>query len=316
VVDQKAHVYNTGADQYSVTVGNDGGNGEGIRNQFVNSDPDSLRPMIDALGRTVNYSKEVESRLASILDELNMAWQGDLAQNAVDAIALLQKDAGVVTDKAGVVQGVLDSFRDSWANLRRLAGTLDDDDDERARRYFHMFATVHNDALNGLPSKITYYSPMSDKTGTGGFGGVDTNIPKPDYPKPPAYTPPPPFHIGAGAGDTHAGLGAGFDPSTSLAGLGGGGADVGGLGGASGAGFHGGGAGAGAGAGLGGGIGAAGAGAGGAAGGGSGAGGFLPPPMTGSGGAGGNESEHERTTWLEEDEDVWGGGEGQAGLIS
>jgi hypothetical protein len=38
--------------------------------------------------------------------------------------------------------------------------------------------------------------------------------------------------------------------------------------------------------------------------------------MTGSGGAGGNESEHERTTWLEEDEDVWGGGEGQAGLIS
>lgn len=110
---------------------------------------------------------------------------------------------------------------------------------------------------------------------------------------------------------------AGYDPSAS--GLGGGGLGAGGLG--SGGLGAGGGAGTGlsgvGGAGIGAGSGAAlGAGAG-AAGGASGAGGgrgAMMAPM--HGGGNGSEEERERSTWLNEDDDVWGSTDAPSGVIA
>ena len=119
---------------------------------------------------------------------------------------------------------------------------------------------------------------------------------------------------------------AGYDPS----GLGGGGAGGGGIGAGgglgSGAGAGGLGSGAGglgsagglAGAGVGGGANGAAAGglAGAAAGQGGRPGAVGAQPMRGGGAGGGDESERERSTWLNEDDDVWGGTEAPPSVIS
>jgi len=122
-----------------------------------------------------------------------------------------------------------------------------------------------------------------------------------------------PGHVGPGIGPGGIGPGTGIDAGSSLAGAGGGpGVGPGGAGGA--------GLGSGGGPGAGGGLGSSGGLAGGAAGGGGtsygvagvpdGAGGAAGAgrgmmPMTG--GQGNDEQERERSTWLTEDEDVWGG---------
>ena len=169
--------------------------------------------------------------------------------------------------------------------------------------------------------------------GAPGPGPVGPGAPGPGPIGPGAPKPGP---IGPGYGPGGIGPGTGIDTGSSLAGVGGGG--VGG-----GIGVAGGGVGAGSGTALGaaGGFGAAGgglAGAGGDAGAGTGAGlsgasaGRMGPavgfgPDGGAAGAGrgmvpmqgvgqGNEEERERTTWLSEEDDVWGGSDAPPSTIS
>lgn len=158
----------------------------------------------------------------------------------------------------------------------------------------------------------------------------DDDFTRPEFTDPPRtdYNPTPydPAPYTGGGPDIGTSGGAGLDTDGSLAGLGGGG---GALGGGAGAGGLGGidpnaaGAGVGAGAGAGG-------GANGALGAGSGAGGFGPGAGGTAGGAAGvggrgmmmpmhgqqgDEDERERTTWLSEDDDIWGAEENLPGVI-
>ncbi|WP_019632910.1 WXG100 family type VII secretion target [Actinomadura atramentaria] len=103
-----------------------------------------------------------------------------------------------------------------------------------------------------------------------------------------------PFGLGGGGGGLPGGGGGGLGGGLGGGGLGGGGLAGGLPGGMAGSGLRGAGAGSGLGAGTKGGAGGAGG-----------------APMGGRGGGGGKgEEEHERSTWLVEDEDVWGGGDG------
>ncbi|WP_192809731.1 WXG100 family type VII secretion target [Actinomadura rudentiformis] len=129
---------------------------------------------------------------------------------------------------------------------------------------------------------------------------------------------------GGGGGSDLAGVPKGNGPGGGIPGGGdpfgrGGGAGGGGIpgGGAGGGGIPGGGmAGAMPGAGMGGGAGRGGAGTGKGSGlgkGGMRAGGMgMGAPMGGAGGRGGSEDENERSTWLTEDEDIWGGSDDAA----
>lgn len=168
--------------------------------------------------------------------------------------------------------------------------------------------------------------------------------PNPPIDNNPPITTTPPIHVGAPGSDLPGSSVPTVDSGTSLAGYDGG-VGAGGIGGIGGGGAYGAGGGA---PGIGGGPGALGAGAGGygatgtaglgagAAGPGAGGGGVLVGggaatgagaggagargagmmPMRG-GGRGGDEDERERSTWLEEDEDVWGGGsDAPPGVIS
>jgi uncharacterized protein YukE len=218
--------------------------------------------------------------------------------------------------------------------------TGDSGEDQAAQEHMNRLATRTIEANQAMPESIApdfpgqgRYGPGGDPpqgptpySGGGAPGGGGGSVPSDPFGSggsdPFAASKPDPFGNAPGAGS---GAGAGNDPfgsGTDLAGVGGGpgagaGLGSGGLGGGAGAGAGLGG-GPGAGAGLGGGPNAAGLGAGmgpgmgagrgvgaGAAGkGGAGRPGMGGAPMGGHGGEG--EEERERSTWLTEDEDVWG----------
>ncbi|HEY7046017.1 MAG TPA: hypothetical protein VH373_02260 [Jatrophihabitantaceae bacterium] len=151
--------------------------------------------------------------------------------------------------------------------------------------------------------------------------GIPPNPGTPPVPGPGVPGAPGPIGPGPGIPGTGIGPGTGIDTGSSLAGLdGGGGLGGGGLGGAPsglGGGAPGAGGGlAGAGSGLGNGAGGLGAGAGaGGAGDGAGAAGMGGRGMMPMHGSGNDEEERERSTWLVEDEDVWGGTDAPSGTI-
>jgi hypothetical protein len=241
------------------------------------------------------------------------------------------------------VDELRETFSWDWAEhkLRDWISSQDDD----AKKAYHSLANQHVSTMDGMPqgTQLTYKEPIDQNVPTTPTppstppGGVPkTSMPKDTMPKTtdpstqlpktdpnsldphttpnPSISPTtPPSHSGIGSGSGYDG--SGIDPGTGLAGAGGGGltgAGAGGLGsgggvgglpgaGAGGLGSAGAGSGLpGAGAGLAGGLpgaGTGGAGRGGRVGGAMGGGG-------GHGGPGGDEDEH--STWLNEDEDVWG----------
>lgn len=239
------------------------------------------------------------------------------------------------------VDELRETFSWGWAEhkLRDWISTQDDD----AKKAYHSLATQHVSTMDGMPqgSQLSYSNPTDQNVplppntppGTPPGSVPKTSLPHQTTPKTtlpttnpnslnPHTTPNPsispttvPSHSGIGSGS---GLGgSGIDPGTGLAGAGGGltGAGAGGLGAGGGVGGL---PGAGTGAG---GLGAAGAGSGlpgagaGLAGGlpgagmaGAGRGGRMGGMMGGAGGHGGQEAGDgdEHSTWLNEDEDIWG----------
>ena len=241
--------------------------------------------------------------------------------------------AGISTLQAGWRQCKADA-----ANLKTgfsvtdaaIKGDFSGGNDQGAKNIYDAFTRTENDAMHQMPNTLVWHNPLGDRDHSPG-------PPKPSGPPGPGHIPPGPGHIPPGPGhippgtpgppgpghipgtgiDGGGGLpGTGIDTSGGLAGIGdgggiggGGGGLGGGLGGGSGLGGGVGSGGAGAGAG-GGGLGAAGAGSGlGAGGAGAGAGaagarGAGMMPMHPSGGN--DEQERERSTWLTEEDDVWG----------
>ncbi len=222
-------------------------------------------------------------------------------------------------------------------------GTGAGQDTDGAHALYDRFTKSMDTAMHTMPSQLTYHTPLGTRDGPGPGpggpgpgpgGGLGPGV------GPGGIGPGPGTHIGPGPGTGPGGIGpgpggwgggpgtgpggvgpgTGLDTGAGLAGFDGGGGGLGsggglgpgaglgsggGLGsgaGAGGAGLSGAGSGAGAGEGLAGGAG--GAGAGGAA-----AGGRGMMPMHG-GGNGNDEEERERSTWLTEDDDVWGGDDG------
>ncbi|TMQ97807.1 WXG100 family type VII secretion target [Actinomadura soli] len=228
-------------------------------------------------------------------------------------------DAGVVaagTMVAGPAGGMIAL---GGKKLGEAFGLIDSAEEKAAQEHMKRLGERTVEANRAMPDKITTNMPetsITSKVPTNNIGGGGGNIPGGGG------------NIPGGGGSIPGGGGGGSIPGTGgsgsdLAGLppgGGGGAGDpfgrtglggGGMPGGGGGSIPGGGGGLGAG-GLAGGMPGAGMGRGGGAGAGmgkagrGGMGGGMP--MGGGRGGGGNgEDEHERTTWLTEDEDVWGG---------
>jgi hypothetical protein len=258
---------------------------------------------------------------------------GDNTRKCGDALSTFQSDWITLKGQAGdLYEGV--------------AGTGFHQDNDGAHRIYDAFTKSMDTAMHTMPSELVYHTPLSsDKydhvtgpggpgpggpgpggfgpgTGPGGIGpGTGPGIGPGTGPgigpgTGPGYGPGTgPGGIGPGG----IGPGTGVDTGAGLAGFDGGGAGGFGAGDASGVGPGGGiGPGSGIGAG-GGGAGLSGGGAGGGAGlvgGGAGAGGAGAAAAGGRGmmpmygGQGGDEEERERSTWLTEDDDIWGGEDG------
>jgi hypothetical protein len=258
---------------------------------------------------------------------------GDNTRKCGDALSTFQSDwINLKSQASSLYEGV--------------AGTGLNQDNDGAHRIYDAFTKSMDTAMHTMPSELVYHTPLSsDKydhvgppgpgpggpgpggfgpgTGPGGIGpGTGPGIGPGTGPGYGPGTGPGGNGPGTGPGGIGPGgigPGTGVDTGAGLAGFDGGGAggfgagDAGGVGpgggigpgsgagaGGGGAGLSGGGAGGGAGL-VGGGAGAGGAGA-------AAAGGRGMMPM--HGGQGGDEEERERSTWLTEDDDIWGGEDG------
>ncbi|WP_165969139.1 hypothetical protein [Actinomadura sp. KC06] len=257
---------------------------------------------------------------------------------------------GLSWDDAGVVTGgtLLGGAAGGLAGLKvdKAFGLIKDKESEAAVEHMKRLSERTREANAAMPERVRLVLPSTNffrgdpRPGGGGLpGGGGGNLPGGgSLPSGGGSIPGGLDGVGnSGDGTMHGGgygggLPGGGTAGSDLAGLpgGGGGADPfgrGGLGGGlpgggGGGGLPGGGAGglvgglpgAGAGAGVGAGRGGtAGGGKGLGKGGSAGRGGMGGMPMgAGRGGGGGGEDEHERTTWLTEDEDVWGGNDEDA----
>jgi hypothetical protein len=298
---------------------------------------------IAAIGGTLTG---VAAKLDQVIQIIRANWTGDGADAAVARLIVLRESSQTYGDELNNigkgVYGFGRAISDAWerydhakdgaaafqkshpgvslthdgqwvSNGFMLGGTT-----QGAPRFadeVDLIARMMLEEMNAALSLVPQETLWSDKaSGVGDLGS-------PSFPPPPTTELPPGTIGGIGGGtktfDGGGGLGA-FNPSTSLAGLG----DGGGLGGLGGAGVPDGQRGIAGGGGIGSGSlagsAALGSGAVGGApgvGGGAGSPGFVPPMTGGMGGAGGNEDEHERETWLNEDRDVWGRYEGADGTL-
>jgi hypothetical protein len=366
------------------TVGTDAGSADGAWGQFwggdslydkvrkaiYDCDHDSLNPTITAWGSIKTTLDGIESKLSSLVTEIQEGWTDENGKQAANSLT----DAQLTTSNlrnASLLMGnalsyLYDSIKLAKQNMSQDSGWHYEGDSwsDYARESYNIFIKGVNDSLNIMPNTYST-STLSGNSDTssdanhhnngtpqvgglpspGGPGGAPhTGTPGgPHVPTTPSHptTPTVPTHpVGPGTPDypTHPGShDASQYPGTTYPahGSGSGAIDS----GASLAGFDGAGAGgafgAGSPSGLGGGVGSpaggagfgsAGAGAGGAGAGVVGAGsGAIGGPggvmagrggmMGGHGGGAGDEEERERSTWLTEDEDVWGGPSGSTGVI-
>ena len=338
------HTYETGSRDFNVIVDHYG-NAKGTKSEFQDSQPEKINTLIAGIYRTNRFAYEtLQPELEGIKADIIACWQGENADKALNIVATLSTDASTIGDNTRKCGDALSTFQSDWINLKSqasglyegVAGTGFHQDNDGAHRIYDAFTKSMDTAMHTMPSELVYHTPLSsDKydhvggpggpgpggfgpgTGPGGIGpGTGPGIGPGTGPGhgpgtgPGGYGPGTgPGGIGPGTGvDTGAGL-AGFDGGAGGFGAG----DAGGVGpgggigpgsgigaGGGGAGLSGGGAGGGAGL-VGGGAGASGAGA-------AAAGGRGMMPM--HGGQGGDEEERERSTWLTEDDDIWGGEDG------
>ncbi len=277
---------NTRSQDYNIIVKNFG-DVAGTKDYFSKGDPTLLEPVITGLQQASDFARDVSGRLTQIASDLAAAWQGQNADDAVQIVKLLAIDANTISANTAAVSASIEDFLDNTVidnvsakglvGVRAMVLGLSDDDLQGACDAFQAFVDMQNLSMHRFPNKLVYHDPLSGAGGDsftpsvpdgGGGGGIN---------------------VGDGLG---VGGGAGLDTGSHLAGLGSGVGTSAGLGGSAGLG-----SGASGGAD---GFGAEGDGTGGA-----GQNGMMAPPMMG-GGRGGEEQDRQRTTWLEEDEDVWG----------
>jgi hypothetical protein len=376
------HVINTGSNDFDVVV-TKYGDAAGTKDQFKNSDPSKIDPLVQENYSTYACaSQQLAAALQKIRRDLAACWTGENANNALQIVDTLMGDADTIGTNANACKASFDEFQKSWSTLKGRAENLDDGfaftrlgaDDGQAHEIYKQFNDAMDTAMHAMPSQLVYHTPLTqgdDHNQTpGGPGPGPGNFgpgPGPGSLGPGNYGPGPasgPGHYGPGPGDGPGnygpgngpgygpgsygpggygpgsygpgqgsyGSGYGTDPSnvgSSLAGYDGGAAGSGGFGpggglGAGGLGAGGLGAGGGlgsgaaggamAGGGVGGGVGV-GVGGGGAAGPGAGGGrGGMMMPMHGAGQNG--DQDRDRSTWLSEDDSVWGADEAPPGLIT
>ena len=277
---------NTRSQDYSIIVKNFG-DVPGTKDFFSKGDPTLLEPVITGLQQASDFARDVSGRLTQIAADLANAWQGQNADDAVQIVKLLAIDANTISANTAAVSSSIENFlavtvidnvsAKGLIGIRAMVLALDDDDEQGAIDTFQAFVDMQNLSMHMFPNKLVYHDPLSGAAGD-------------------SFTPSVPD--GNGGGDINAGDGlglgggAGLDTGSHLAGLGSGVGTSSGLGGSAGLG-----SGAAGGAD---GFGATGDGSGEA-----GQNGMMAPPMMG-GGRGGEEQDRQRSTWLEEDDDVWG----------
>jgi hypothetical protein len=375
------------------SVDNDAGSGDGawgqfwggdslydkVRNAVYACDHDSLNPTITAWGSIKTTLDGIESKLSSLVAEIQDGWTDENGKQAANSLT----DAQLTTSNlrnASLSMGnglsyLYDSIKLAKQNMSEDSGWHYEGDSwsSYARESYNIFIKGVNDSLNIMPntyststlsgnsdasSDANHHNNSTPQVGglpsPGGGGGAPhvgtpggphvPTTPTPSHPTTPTVpthpvgpgTPDYPTHPGSHdpshfpgttyPGSSHgSGVGGagGIDSGASLAGFdgaGAGGAGAFGAGSPSGLGGAGGGLGStagGAGLGSAGGSGAGGVGAGsGAIGGPGGVMAGRGGMMGGHGGGAGDEEERERSTWLTEDEDVWGGGpSGSTGVI-
>src|SRR6266516_3912802 len=291
------HTYETGSRDFNVIVDHYG-DAKGTKSEFKDSQPEKINTLIAGIYRTNRFAFEtLQPELEGIKADIIACWQGDNADKALNIVATLSTDASTIGDNTRKCGDALSTFQSDWISLKSqasglyegVAGTGLNQDNDGAHRIYDAFTKSMDTAMHTMPSELVYHTPLSsDKYDhVGGPGGP-----------------------GPGGGvDTGAGL-AGFDGGGGAGGGGAGGfgaGDAGGIGPGSGIGAGGGGAGL-SGGGAGGGSGLAGGGAGAGGAGAAAASGRGMMPM--HGGQGGDEEERERSTWLTEDDDIWGGEDG------
>ena len=381
------HVINTGSNDFNVVVTKYGDAG-GTKDQFKNSDPSKIDPLIQENYSTYTFATQhLAPALQKIRKDLAACWTGENANNALQIVDTLMGDADTIGTNANACKASFDEFQKSWSTLKGKAENLDDGfaftslgaDDGQAHEIYKQFNDAMDTAMHSMPSQLVYHTPLTQGDdhqqtpggpgpgpGPGGFGpGNYGPGPGPGHygPGPGTYGPGPgngPGDYGPGPGNGPGTYGPGNGPGSygpggygpgsygpgygtgygtdgsnvgsSLAGYDGGGAGSGGFGpgggiGAGGVGAGAGGLGAGgglgsgaAGSGMAGGMaggmgsGAAGAGAGVAGPGAGGGRGGMMMPMHGTGHNG--DQDRDRSTWLSEDDSVWGADEAPPGLIT
>jgi len=378
------HVINTGSNDFNVVV-TKYGDAAGTKDQFKNSDPSKIDPLIQENYSTYTFATQhLAPALQKIRKDLAACWTGENANNALQIVDTLMGDADTIGTNANACKASFDEFQKSWSTLKGKAESLDDGfaftslgaDDGQAHEIYKQFNDAMDTAMHSMPSQLVYHTPLTQGDdhqqtpggpgpgpGPGGFGpGNYGPGPGPGHygPGPGTYGPGPgngPGDYGPGPGNGPGTYGPGNGPGSygpggygpgsfgpggygpgygtdsgnvgsSLAGYDGGGAGSGGFGlGAGGVGAGAGGLGAGgglgsgaAGSGMAGGMaggmgsGAAGAGAGVAGPGAGGGRGGMMMPMHGAGQNG--DQDRDRSTWLSEDDSVWGADEAPPGLIT
>ncbi len=313
------HTYETGSRDFNVIVDHYG-NAKGTKSEFQDSQPEKINTLIAGIYRTNRFAYEtLQPELEGIKADIIACWQGENADKALNIVATLSTDASTIGDNTRKCGDALSTFQSDWINLKSqasglyegVAGTGFHQDNDGAHRIYDAFTKSMDTAMHTMPSELVYHTPLSsDKYDhVGGPGG-----PGPGGPGPGGFGPGTgPGGIGPGTGPgIGPGTGPGHGPGTGPGGYGPG-TGPGGIGpgtgvdtGAGLAGFDGGAGGFGAG--DAGGVGLVGGGAGASGAGAAAAGGRGMMPM--HGGQGGDEEERERSTWLTEDDDIWGGEDG------
>jgi hypothetical protein len=208
MADQVHDVY-TGSDKFDIVV-NHFGDARGIKNQFANSNPDAITPIIDENTAATALSRNtVAGQLASIKSDLQASWEGENADNALGILATLSSDAETIATNTEACGRALSAFQSKWYELRQRAITLDTgvlgtglgEDNGGAHQIYQEFNDAMNNGMHAMPSRLQYHTPLSGQVAgagpeIGGGGGAGAGGPIP-----------------AGMGS-----GAGFEPGGGAAG--------------------------------------------------------------------------------------------------
>ena len=173
MADQSVKSFDTGVAGWEMVVDHYG-NGKGTREQFDNSRPQDLEPVIDGLRNASDFAKSsVHDEIGRILTNLQAAWRGDNADQAVQTLQSLQTDAMSISQSTGTISSSLETFRKAWVQLKGQASQLGDDDDAGAKRIFNAYIQAENDCKQPWPNTLYYHQPLSQGGQPGGVpGGV------------------------------------------------------------------------------------------------------------------------------------------------